>query len=225
MKTLKYWYITRRKEKYDIAHGIVYGHERLSDGMKIRTSYIKNVSICDGTAIIKTKNSIYYCRLEEANFHQFDDSGRFCIHEFDSLRSQYERKLKIPGGGDGALIVLDANAEYNFVGALFQIGDARKEIRGPCVHLGMLQDSVLIEWYDKISGSHINYAYFPGSQMVMFYSWPRRKLKTIIENAGVKELEISIGDKNYAITPGNQITIFPEEISSIDGYEEGEVLR
>lgn len=70
MKTLKYWYITAvRKGEWKgcIAHGIVHGHQRLADGIKIHTSAISTVTIVNDTAIIKTKNSEYYCRLNEAS--------------------------------------------------------------------------------------------------------------------------------------------------------------
>lgn len=52
MKTLKYWYITAvRKGEWKgcIAHGIVHGHQRLADGIKIHTSAISTVTIVNDT--------------------------------------------------------------------------------------------------------------------------------------------------------------------------------
>ena len=121
MKTLKYWYITAvRKGEWKgcIAHGIVHGHQRLADGIKIHTSAISTVTIVNDTAIIKTKNSEYYCRLNEAFFHLFDEPGKRYFPNFEELRETYERRLEVPGQRDGVLIVLDSEAEYYYIGKI-----------------------------------------------------------------------------------------------------------
>ena len=207
MKILKYWYIIEHGE-YMAAHGIVGGHERLSDGMKIHTSQIENVSMQgDGTVLIKTKNSEYHCSLPDALFHEFDVSGRKLLPEFDILRDTYERKLEVPGQGDGALFVFDSEAEYSFVGAAFRVGEQRKEFRRAPVHLGMFQDSVPMDWFDKVSGKHIRYAYFPYPGRIEFYDWTM--MKTYIRNVGRKKIKVVISGKEYFMEPGRQISILP----------------
>ena len=164
MKTLKYWYITAvRKGEWRgcIAHGIVHGHQRLADGIKIHTSAVSTVTVERDMAMIRTKNSEYHCRLDEASFELFDERGRGLLPDFEKLREKYERRLEVPGQGDGALIVLDGEAEYYFVGAAYRCGGEVIEVRSPSVHLGMIQDSVLMGCFFEKS------AYKPE------FTWPR----------------------------------------------------
>ena len=148
MKTLKYWYITgfRKGEwKGCMAHGIVHGHQRLADGIKIHTSAISAVTVEQDMAIIRTKNSEYHCRLDEASFDLFDEPGKRYFLDFENLREKYERRLEVPGQGDGALIVLDSEAEYYFVGAAYRCGGEVIEVRVPSVHLGKGRSPVFTE--------------------------------------------------------------------------------
>ncbi len=207
MKILKYWYITQYKENFMVAHGIVFGHKRLPDGEKIHTSYIKKVEIHDGMADIETKNSLYHCQLNEALFECFDNNGKSLLPDFGLLKKKYERELELPGTGDGALILLDAAAEYYFVGAVFQMEGQRKEFRTAPVHLGMFLDSIVIEWYDWKSKRHVSYCYFPTLGCVLFYRWS--SMKTYIQNAGATPIEVTIAGQSYHIGAGEQTAIEP----------------
>jgi len=209
MKTLKYWYITAYG-KYAVAHGIVSGHERLPDGQKIHTSRIERVELReDGVVVIWTKNSEYHCHINDAFFHRFDETGKSLLSNFELLKERHERKLEIPDDGDGVLVVLDAEAEYNFAGALLRIKDRMREFRDPDVHIGMFQDSVLLEWYDRISDTYVGYCYFPNRGQVEFYRWV--VMKTWIQNVGIKEIEVSIDGSDYQIAPGGQLFLIPKE--------------
>lgn len=206
MKTLKYWYITEAGKRYKgavIAHGIVRGHERLSDGTKIYTSQIESVATngSEGEVIINTRNSEYHCRLETALYCRFDEAGRDMLPNFERLREEYELQLIVPGTGNGALIVLDDEAEYQFVGAAFRIGEQQKEIRCPIVHLGMFQNSVLIEWLGRGGKIFADYRYFPFPGWAEFYMWDGG-LDTYIRNAGSRELIVRIAGKEVRIAPG-----------------------
>ena len=209
MKTLKYWYITAvRKGEWKgcIAHGIVHGHQRLADGIKIHTSAISTVTIVNDTAIIKTKNSEYYCRLNEAFFHLFDEPGKRYFPNFEELRETYERRLEGPGQEDGALIVLDSEAEYYFVGAAYRCGGEVIEVWVPSVHLGMIQDSVRMGCFIEKTGQAIDYRYFPFSDRVEFYSW-MNDFDAYIVNAGVQPIKVMVKAQEYVIEPGNTIRI------------------
>ena len=191
MKTLKYWYITAvKKGEWEgcIAHGIVHGHQRLADGIPIHTSAISAVTVAKDMAVIKTKNSEYHCRLDEASFDLFDEQGQGVLPGFEKLREKYERRLEVPGQGDGALIVLDGEAEYYFVGAAYRCGGEVIEVRVPTVHLGMVQDSVLMGCFIERTEQAIDYRYFPFPGKVEFYSWTN-ELDTYITNAGTKKNE------------------------------------
>ena len=206
MKTLKYWYITEAG-KGCIAHGIVHGHQRLADGIQIHTSVISAVTVVKEMAIIKTKNSEYYCKLKEASFHLFDERGRDVLADFEKLQKTYERRLEVPGQRDGALIALDGEAEYYFVGAAFRYRGEVQEIRVPTVHLGMFQDSVLIEYFAEGAGKAIDYRYFPFPGRIEFYSW-MDVLDTYIVNAGMKKIKVAVKERENVIEPGSTM-LFP----------------
>ena len=208
MKTLKYWYITgfRKGEwKGCMAHGIVHGHQRLADEILIHTSAISAVTVERDTAIIKTKNSEYYCRLNEAFFHLFDEPGKRYFPNFEELRETYERRLEVPGQGDGALIVLDSEAEYYFVGAAYRCDGEVIEVRVPTVHLGMVQDSVLFGCFMERSQQAIDYRYFPLPNKVEFYSW--HTIDTYILNAGTQPIRIEVKAHESLIEPGCTLMI------------------
>ena len=209
MKTLKYWYITAvRKGEWKgcIAHGIVHGHQRLADGIKIHTSAISTVTIVNDTAIIKTKNSEYYCRLNEAFFHLFDEPGKGYFPNFEELRETYERRLEVPGQRDGVLIVLDSEAEYYYIGATFRCGGENIEIRIPTVHIGTFCDSVLTGCLTGKTRQAIDYRYFPFSDRVEFYSWTN-ELDTYITNAGTKKMKVEVKGQENLIEPGCTLMI------------------
>ena len=209
MKTLKYWYITAvKKGEWEgcIAHGIVHGHQRLADGIPIHTSAISAVTVAKDMAVIKTKNSEYHCRLDEASFDLFDEQGQGVLPGFEKLREKYERRLEVPGQGDGALIVLDSEAEYYFVGAAYRCDDEVIEVRVPTVHLGMVQDSVLFGCFMERSQQAIDYRYFPFSDRVEFYSW-MNDFDAYIVNAGVQPIKVMVKAQEYVIEPGNTIRI------------------
>ena len=209
MKTLKYWYITgfRKGEwKGCMAHGIVHGHQRLADGILIHTSAISAVTVERDMAVIKTKNSEYHCRLDKASFELFDEPGKRYFLDFENLREKYERRLEVPGQGDGALIVLDSEAEYYFVGAAYRCGGEVIEVWVPSVHLGMVQDSVLMGCFIEKTGQAIDYRYFPFSGKVEFYSW-MNELDTYIINAGTEKIKVEVKGQENLIEPGSTLLI------------------
>ena len=209
MKTLKYWYITAvKKGEWEgcIAHGIVHGHQRLADGILIHTSAISAVTVEQDMAIIRTKNSEYHCRLDEASFDLFDEPGKRYFLDFENLREKYERRLEVPGQGDGALIVLDGEAEYYFVGAAYRCDGEVIEVRVPTVHLGMVQDSVLFGCFMERSQQAIDYRYFPFSDRVEFYSW-MNDFDAYIVNAGVQPIKVMVKAQEYVIEPGCTLLI------------------
>ena len=209
MKTLKYWYITgfRKGEwKGCMAHGIVHGHQRLADGILIHTSAISAVTVEQDMAIIRTKNSEYHCRLDEASFDLFDEPGKRYFLDFENLREKYERRLEVPGQGDGALIALDGEAEYYYVGAAYRCSGEIIEIRIPTVHIGTFCDSVLIGCLTGKTRQAIDYRYFPFSDRVEFYSWTN-ELDTYITNAGTKKMKVEVKGQENLIEPGCTLMI------------------
>ena len=209
MKTLKYWYITgfRKGEwKGCMAHGIVHGHQRLADGILIHTSAISAVTVEQDMAIIRTKNSEYHCRLDEASFDLFDEPGKRYFLDFENLREKYERRLEVPGQGDGALIALDGEAEYYYVGAAYRCSGEIIEIRIPTVHIGTFCDSVLIGCLTGKTRQAIDYRYFPFSDRVEFYSW-MQTFDTYILNAGTQPIKVAVKAQENVIEPGCTLMI------------------
>ena len=209
MKTLKYWYITGfRKEEWKgcMAHGIVHGHQRLADGILIHTSAISAVMVERDMAMIRTKNSEYHCRLDEASFELFDEPGKRYFLDFENLREKYERRLEVPGQGDGALIALDGEAEYYYVGAAYRCSGEIIEIRIPTVHIGTFCDSVLIGCVTDKTRQAIDYRYFPFSDRVEFYSW-MQTFDTYILNAGTQPIKVAVKAQENVIAPGCTLLI------------------
>ena len=209
MKTLKYWYITgfRKGEwKGCMAHGIVHGHQRLADGILIHTSAISAVTVEQDMAIIRTKNSEYHCRLDEASFDLFDEPGKRYFLDFENLREKYERRLEVPGQGDGALIALDGEAEYYYVGSAYRCSGEIIEIRIPTVHIGTFCDSVLIGCLTDKTRQAIDYRYFPFSDRVEFYSWMQTFFLYIL-NAGTQPIKVAVKAQENVIAPGCTLLI------------------
>ena len=209
MKTLKYWYITGFRKgawKGCMAHGIVHGHQRLADGILIHTSAISAVTVEQDMAIIRTKNSEYHCRLDEASFDLFDEPGKRYFLDFENLREKYERRLEVPGQGDGALIALDGEAEYYYVGAAYRCSGEIIEIRIPTVHIGTFCDSVLIGCLTDKTRQAIDYRYFPFSDRVEFYSW-MQTFDTYILNAGTQPIKVAVKAQENVIAPGCTLLI------------------
>lgn len=207
MKRLKYWYLKQyesEEESCILAHGIVFGHDRLADGSSMHTSYVKEVRLEGDAVIIITKNSEYVCRLEDADFTCFDDEAKLLIPDFDAVREQYERKLEIPGDGEGVLLVLDSCAEYGFVAAALRLDGNVYEKRQASVHLSFVQDSVLVGW--MLHGRVADYRYFPKG-IFEFYTWTD-VLDVWIENAGDAPIQVRVRGKEWEIPP--QRTLFVE---------------
>ncbi len=206
MKRLKYWYLKQyesEEESCVLAHGIVFGHDRLADGSSMHTSYVKEVRLEGDTAIIITKNSEYVCRLEDADFTCFDDETKRLIPDFDRVRERYERKLEIPGDGEGVLLVLDNCAEYGFVAAALRLDGKVYEKRQASVNLSLVQDSVLLGW--MLHGRVADYRYFPKNTFE-FYTWTDA-LDVWIENAGDAPIEVQVRGKEWEIPPRKMLSV------------------
>lgn len=206
MKRLKYWYLKQyesEEESCVLAHGIVFGHDRLADGSSMHTSYVKEVRLEGDTAIIITKNSEYVCELEDADFTCFDDEAKRLIPDFDAVREQYERKLEIPGNGEGVLLVLDNCAEYGFVAAALRLDENVYEKRQASVNLSLVQDSVLVGW--MIHGRVADYRYFP-KDTFEFYTWTDA-LDVWIENAGDVTIWVRVRGKEWEIPPQKMLSV------------------
>lgn len=106
----------------------------------------------------------------------------------------------------GALIALDGEAEYYYVGAAYRCSGEIIEIRIPTVHIGTFCDSVLIGCLTDKTRQAIDYRYFPFSDRVEFYSW-MNDFDAYIVNAGVQPIKVMVKAQEYVIEPGNTIRI------------------
>lgn len=206
MKRLKYWYLKQyesEEESCVLAHGIVFGHDRLADGSSMHTSYVKEVRLEGKTAVVITRNSEYRCRLGDADFIRFDDEAKRLIPDFDAVRERYERKLEIPGQGEGVLLVLDNCAEYGFVAAALRLDGKVYEKRQASVNLSLVQDSVLVGW--MIDGRVADYRYFP-KDIFEFYTWTDT-LDVWIENAGDMPIQVRVRGKEWEIPPRKRLSV------------------
>lgn len=208
MPSLKNWYFRVGRENAH-AHGVIYGHERLADGMIVTTSRIKDVKVIDedGNVEIQTRNTLYKANLKESIFDGFDDLGKSLFEDFDSLREKFDKEYDFPEEikeQDGIVIELSRIADFNFVSCLANIDGKRYKELEPSIHLGMFEDSVLL----RIRGlSNFDCRYFPRNVgSIDFYTW-RTDYKTYIKNSSDMEMDITVFDFKKTLKPGEIILV------------------
>ena len=83
------WYMDIQGDNI-IAHGVVTGHRKLSDTMRIHTSPVSGIEIDSdaGEAVIITRNTAYYCPLDSLRFSKQDEYPEL-IPDYDAVKEQY----------------------------------------------------------------------------------------------------------------------------------------
>lgn len=212
MYRLKGWYIVG-----NIAYGSVSGNPKFPDAYPIHTSKIEDIEIDEENweVVLHTLNSVYHCDLDSCKFDRFV-YNKLADEKIDKIKSYKDKVLeryesKLPVDEDIALLEFN-DVEYNIQnymirenGVLF-IGDAS-------VHLGMLQDSVLMDFNFR-RGLDIDFdiRFFPyDGNRIEFYSWIVDR-DVIIRNIGDKDLtiveslihNIPVDTGNIVIKPGEE---------------------
>jgi hypothetical protein len=119
MKELKDWYI-----EYGTVYGIVYGHDRISDGRFIHTSSLVDIVVnLDDSVEIHTVNSVYHTHMSLAAYDQFASKDTERIIGFEKYKDKYERYYTVPNDVfKGVLFVFDSELDDYYVGVATKSG-------------------------------------------------------------------------------------------------------
>lgn len=203
--TLRNWYLENGH-----AYGIVKGHKKLSDGTFIVSSKVKSVNVVDsenGSVEIQTENTLYKANLKDAIFNMFDHDERLKFDDFDSLMEKFKDAYDFPDEilkQEGVLIELSRNAQYNYVSCLANVNQKMYKQVSPDVHLGLLEDSVLL----RIDGlDEFDCRYFPcKTDTIEFYAW-HSPYKVFLKNSSDIKITVKILDFKVDIEPGKVIEV------------------
>lgn len=221
--------------------GRVYGRPGWKEGKRLYSSEIKSVEMTAGMISIQTLNSIYECAEDEHAYFGKDadalnellgEAARQRILEAAQEKGEERRRLlltKLPADTDKALIFVMSDAErYYFESALIVKESATEIVADYHVHVGMIQDSVLIGDMD-----HFDFRFFPyKGNRTKFYAWDDAYEPVYVFNNGVEHIEVDCPYGAFLIKPGclellhndNEGALTKEHIApAIDKYTVWEV--
>ena len=184
-----------KRDYFFAGHGNVIGSPKFWKGEFINTSAIKRLEYIENEELLRihTQNSIYDCALRDCSFRQQEP-----LAELPFSLEEYAEKYKFGSWGeperDSILLVF---ADYKGYGLVDALVDLKGEIfhLDENVHLGMFQDSVLLQGYYKAKVKrlrNIDIRFFPPanffSNIIRFYSFDSAGLPVYLHNAGRKTI-------------------------------------
>ncbi|MCR5337530.1 MAG: hypothetical protein K6E75_03135 [Lachnospiraceae bacterium] len=202
------WHISEEDsgaEEYKLGHGIVTGHQRLSDSVRMHTSDVRGIEIdeVEGELILTTRNSVYHCPLSDCNFDRQDQYPGI-IPEYEKLKQTYKDTVVRPSVEPGkVLLVLSNFCEYYFHSLCYVPAGSENGVPlsyKASPHIGMFQDSFLI----RTDGWKIDLRYFPHYQNVEFYGESTDGCPWYIENTGDAVLFAKTSVGTIRLAPGER---------------------
>lgn len=206
---LHYWYI---KDDWGekLAHGIVTGHPRLPDSHRIHTTPIIGMELDEEREelLITTLNTLYHCPLSSCRFKK-QDAFPDMLPDYEKLKEKYYREEQEPEIEQGkVLLVLSNFDEYYFHSLCVKDENGEKINYTGFPHVGMFQDSYLIETDDY----RIDLRYFPHFGNIEFYECETDGMPLYAENIGSSVIYISIspmtfgksGSLTFSLKPGER---------------------
>ncbi len=219
---LHYWYVesfVSEGERYQMGHGVVTGHQRLTDGTWIHTSVVNDIHV-DTEAeelVVTTMNSVYHCPLAYCDWEHQDEYSEV-IPDYEVLSKKYKgmdtllRPVIEPGK---VLLVLANFCEYYFHSLYYVPEDS--EDNTPCEysaypHVGTFQDSFLISAYNKGQECNelVDVRYFPHYQNIEFYSEYTDEKPLYVENIGYSVIYVQSSAGTIKLAPGERKEVTPE---------------
>lgn len=204
------WYLDRQGE-YIIGHGVVTGHKKLPDTMRIHTSPVSGIEIDSehGDALVITKNTTYRCPLDSLRFSK-QDAFPELIPDYDTIKENYSKPIEKPEIEQGkVLLVLSDYDEYYFHSLCVKGEDNEPLPYSGWPHVGMFQDSYLIGTED----GKIDLRYFPHFKNIEFYSSETDGMPLYVENIGSSVLYIQYGGHDFRFDPGERKELTEENAS------------
>ena len=204
--------------------GIIFGHDRIMDGISAHTSNIEEVSLDnDRINVLTHSKNNYVLELSEIDMSSFDITEMILDRFGVSINKDYCQQLKNKKSADLIKFVdsvIDDNELFlEMAGVYVQNAFFKKDgnIRGIKfnVHLGMFKDSYLVSDYDK---GWVDFRYFGDLNYIKPYHWSDGLDAIKIKNVG--SLPLRFRGTNTCIECNK------DEITKVDHsmYTEDELL-
>ena len=200
------WYIedhlSQRNGRYALAHGIVTGHTRLPDSIFCHTSKIRETYVNEeDELVILTMNTEYHCPLNSCDWNKQDQYPDM-ISDYEKIKAEYKDKDLRPVIEPGKVLLVLSNFSHYYFHSLYCIPEGADQ---PCeysgdVHVGMFQDSYLIE----ADHGRIDLRYFPHFQNIEFYSEHTQGMPLFLENVGDVTLYAKSSVGTIKLNPGER---------------------
>ena len=211
---LYYWYIEEKEKNGKVfyyGHGIVTGHKRLADSMRIHTSAVNNMHIDmeNNELILTTENSEYHCPLDYCRFEKQDQYPNI-ITDYKNIKENHKDMIEYPSIEPGKVLVVLANFCDYYFHSLFYIpknSETGKRVNFTGLpHIGTIQDSYLINTEDY----KIDLRYFPHYQNIEFYSEDTYGCPWFIENIGDEVIFVKTSMGTIKLRPGDRKEVIKE---------------
>ena len=205
---LHYWYIDENDDdggKILYGHGIVTGHQKLSDSIKIRTSQVKKITVDEEAdeLILNTQNSVYHCPLSYCRFKK-QDKYPDVIPGYKKLKKKYQDTIEYPSIESGNVLLVLANFCDYYFHSLYYVPEDSKDGKQldftGSPHIGTFQDSYLICTEDY----KIDLRYFPHYQNIEFYSEETKGCPLYLQNIGDVTLYAKTSAGVIRLEPGDK---------------------
>lgn len=236
MYTLKNWYLDETYDGYIYARGTVFGHHRLEDGTFIHTSVIMKLYRCsEGEYVAETRSgSLYHLFADEmkpeeaegtrekmasfkilngAEMKQEITEAENTLNRKKQMVDHFEQTAREHMDEDGLYLIMEA---MHVVKAVRKQGNRFGEIQ-TSVHLGMIEDSVLItDWRENV-----DFRYFPQSCMVP-YQWSDGLPNVYIHNIGISSIIFQGSNRQIECKAGEVTKIARSEYRGIRSDDQEE---
>lgn len=214
MPTLWNWYL-EEDEGGILAHGFVTGHPKLPDGLHIHTSLLKKARVEGDRLVLNTfSGSEYVLEPEEISPRFVGETAASLAHfgvdaEFaerclrlreETEAAERERLRRELEEGELLLEVIGTNA----LRAWFRAAGDKVVRLEPDIHLGMVQDSILL--WDR-EGRTVDFRYFPkGDRLEPYHISDGLKLLQI-RNLGGRDVRFGHSDNEVVCRLGETTAI------------------
>ena len=213
---LRCWYISESSPGVWKAHGECYYNPRFYEGRHIHTSPIAQVTRHPDGWMLVTMSGSHYALLESEIMENKDQEkisvGRLEEMKSDSSEEKIADRIKEIENAFAArhrdmknrtaVLKFNTAAEYYIESAVFKDKGIAEET-DPGVHVGMFQDSVLLESHE--GNVRYDFRFFPyGGNRLQFYSWDNN-YEVTIRNTGSEPMEVDTPFGDFLIPGGEEI--------------------
>lgn len=213
MMKLEKWHL--ESETFTVAWGVVYGHDRIADGILIHTSPVVSIDLDAENKKLEVKTesgNLYDLAFEDIEDEpiSFEDT-RDSLNRFD-ISTDFLTEAKILAGEkrhkellladsmmeDGDLLLEAAGTEV--VRAYFK-KESKVHLLNISYHSGMFQDSVIIQ---KLGVA--DFRYFPQWDSMETYHISDGIKRLVIKNIG--DSNVVLDNRTYAPNTSNYVALF-----------------